>query len=43
MGWMVLGLNVSWRDCLHPSRMALGPIQLPTQCLSWGKLVRSWH
>ena len=31
MGWVVLGLNVSWRDCLHPSRMALVPVQLPTK------------
>ena len=31
MGWVVLGLNVSWQDCLHPSIMALVPVQLPTQ------------
>jgi len=39
MGWVVLGLSVSGQDFLHPSRMALGPIQLPTQWvvgLSWG-------
>ena len=39
MGWTVLGLNVSGRDCVHPSRMALGPIQPSTLWvlgLSWG-------
>jgi len=39
MAWMLLGLNVSGRHCLHPSRMAVGPIQPPTQWvlgLSWG-------
>jgi hypothetical protein len=40
MGWMVLGFSVSGRYCLHLSRMALGPIQPPTQWVpgfSWRK------
>jgi len=31
MGWVVLGMNVSGQDCLHPSRMALVPVKIPTQ------------